>query len=224
MSIQSIIKYASTIEIDRRRVIGVQTTRNQQQRITETVTLNPWKFIIEVAAALPYNQARSIIEQLDQLDRGNPEIIQFSHSGMTWLFDYQGAMSPAQVQQITVAGFTGNQLILQNLPTISQQAVMFERGDILQIGSNPHPLSVRSQVLRGTNNTVTITTHRNNFLGSVANQSITVGNDCSFRVFCPNMPVYRLLPGAFYYNSLGEKKNGARIEWSDSFRLQEWIE
>jgi hypothetical protein len=76
-------------------------------------------------------------------------------------------------------------------------------------------------------NTITVTTHRPNFIlnGSkfaLAGQTLTVGNNVYFRMFCQSMPTYRLMPGATQRNSSGVLTNNAYIEWSDDFKLYEW--
>ena len=75
----------------------------------------------------------------------------------------------------------------------------------------------------GTSGTVTVTTSRPNIISSsVTGSGLTVGNDCTFNVFCPNMPVYKLIPGGWQIAS-GITTNNAYIEWSDNFYMYEWV-
>jgi hypothetical protein len=124
---------------------------------------------------------------------------------------------------ITVQSFVGNQLVLTNLPVVSASRVMFEPNDLIQIGNFTFPFTSTTQVTRGTDATVTVTTNRPNIItSSVVGQNIIVGNACSFYMFCPNMPTYKLVPGGSAKEN-GVTINNALIEFSDSFNLFEWV-
>jgi hypothetical protein len=114
--------------------------------------------------------------------------------------------------------------VLKNLPAVPSGTILFEPNDLIQIGNNPFPFTSTTQVLRGGGSTVTVFTNRPNILsGSVNNQPITVGNDCDFKMFCPNMPVYKLVPGGYERNAAGIIQNNALIEFSDAFQLYEYV-
>ena len=226
--LQTIVNYASTLEINRRKVVGLQFTRNELPRVSQTPTYNPWKFTLTFPNSYRYNEARALMEALDTLDRTTPQIITFSNiPQLSWIFRYQGTLSTRNIQQIRVQSFIGNQLVLQNLPAIPNTRVLFEPNDLIQIGNKTFPFTSTTRVTRGTAGTVTITTNRPNIItGSVANSTITVGNSCKFLMFCPNMPVYKLLPGAPLYQTTAVSRtliNNAIIEFSDAFQLYEWV-
>jgi hypothetical protein len=76
---------------------------------------------------------------------------------------------------------------------------------------------VTADVVRGTNTAtnavVTATVHRPNFItSSTVGLGINVGNTVQFRMFCPNMPTYKLTPGG----------QNALIGWSGDFQLVEY--
>jgi hypothetical protein len=171
-----------------------------------------------------YNEARSLMEQLDNLDRITPQVITFSNlPQLSWIFRYQGAMSVTQRSAITVTSFVGNQLVLGNLPVVPSTRVLFEPNDLIQIGNNYYPFTSTTQILRGTSATVTVTTNRPNIItASVVGNGITVGNSCSFTMFCPNMPTYKLIPGG-YQKTNGVLVGNALIEFSDAFELYEFV-
>ena len=225
MSLQTIINNSTGISIDRRKMVGIQYTRNQQSRTSATPTLNPWRFSIELPTQLKYGDSRSLLESIDSLDRIYNEEISFGNVPcMSWIFRYQGAMTVAQRNQLRVQSFVGNQLILTNLPALTSSRVMFEPNDLIQIGNYPYPFTSTTRVLRGTGSTVTVTTHRPNIItNSVDNLGITVGSSCKFNMFCPNMPTYKLFPGGTTYNAAGEMTGNARIEWSSEFELYEYF-
>jgi len=222
--LQDIVNRASAMTIDRRKVVGVQVTRNEIPRTSLTPTKQPWRFKISMPNSLRYYNSRDILEALDTIDRYTPQTITFSNNAcLSWIFRYQGALSGAQISGITVTSFIGNQLILGSLPGVGSSTVIFEPNDLIQIGSYTYPFTSTTQITRGGSSTITITTNRPNIISSsVAGSSITVGNGCTFNMFCPNMPTYKLIPGA-YVNSGTTTLNNALIEFSDDFELYEWV-
>ena len=223
--LQTIIDRCTGMTIDRRKVVGIQYTRNELPRTSLTPTYNPWRFNLEMPNSFRYSDARALMESLDTLDRYTPQVVTFSNNPcLSWIFKYQGAMTSGQISAITVQSFTGNQLVLTGLPTVGSSTVLFEPNDLIQIGTKTFPFTSTTQVLRGSGSTVTITTNRPNIIStSVTGLGITVGNDCDFYMFCPNMPTYRLIPGGATYNASGTVTNNALIEFSDQFTLYEWV-
>ena len=221
--LQTIINKASSLTIDRRKVVGVQITRNEIPRTSLTPTTQPWRFVLEMPNSLRYYNNRSVLEALDTLDRYTPELVTFSdNSCLSWIFRYQGTMNTTMINNLTVSSFTGNQLVLTNLPVVPSSRVLFEPNDLIQIGSHTYPFTSTTQITRGTGSSITITTNRPNIIStSVVGDGITVGNDCEFYMFCPNMPTYKLIPGG-YVASNGTTVNNALIEFNDSFTLYEW--
>lgn len=222
--LQTIVDFCSSIQIDRRKVVGIQFTRNELPRVSQTPTYNPWKFTLTMPNSFRYYEARSLMEQIDNLDKTTPQLVTFSNNPATrWIYAYQGTMSSAQIAGMTVQSYIGNQLILQSPPPIASTRVLFQPNDLIQIGNNPFPVTSTTQVTRGTGATVTVTTSRPNILtSSVVGSTIRVGNSCQFYMFCPNMPTYKLIPGGAvtYRNSV---ISNALIEWSDAFQLYEWV-
>lgn len=222
--LQTIIDRCNGLTIDRRKMVGIQYTRNESPRTSATPTFNPWRFVLDMPSSLRYFEARALLEQLDTLDRNVPQVITFGNNPcLSWIFKYQGSLSTTQLNGITVQSFTGNQLVLTNLPVVSSTRVMFEPNDLIQIGNFTFPFTSTTQVTRGTDATVTVTTNRPNIItSSVVGQNITVGNACEFYMFCPNMPTYKLVPGGSA-KANGTTINNALIEFSDSFNLYEWV-
>ena len=225
--LQTILNYCNGLAIDRRKVVGIQFTRNEIPRVSQTPTKNPWKFTLDMPNKFRYNQARELMEALDTLDRTTPQIITFSNlPQLSWIFKYQGSMTIGQISAITVQSFVGDQLTLTGLPTVGASTVLFQPNDLIQIGAldeNPYPFTSTTQVLRGTGSTVTITTNRPNIItNSVTGEGIIVGNDCQFKMFCPNMPTYKLIPGGAMYSG-STVVNNALLEFSDAFQLYEFV-
>lgn len=222
--LQTIINKASSLTIDRRKIVGLQITRNEIPRVTLTPTRQPWKMELEMPSSLPYYNNRDLLEALDTMDRVSPEIVTFSNNAcLSWIFRYQGSLSTQQINQISVQSFVGNQLVLQNVPTVPSTRVIFEPNDLIQLGNYTFPFTSTTRVTRGGGSTITVTTNRPNILSvNVVNLGITVGNACKFYMFCPNMPTYRLIPGA-YTRVNGSTINNALIEFNDKFQLYEYV-
>jgi hypothetical protein len=222
--LQTIIDKCNGLTIDRRQMVGIQYTRNESPRTSATPTFNPWRFVLDMPSSLRYNEARALMEQLDTLDRYTPQVITFGNNAcLSWIFKYQGSLSTAQLNTVTVQSFVGDQLVLTNLPAVASTRVLFEPNDLIQIGTYTFPFTSTTQVTRGNDATVTVTTNRPNILtGPVAAQNITVGNACQFYVYCPNMPTYKLVPGGAL-KSNGTTINNALLEFSDAFNLYEWV-
>jgi hypothetical protein len=226
--LQTILNFCNGLNIDRRKVVGIQYTRNEIPRVSQTPTKNPWKFTLDMPNSFKYYQARDLMEALDTLDRTTPEIITFSNlPQLSWIFRYQGAMTSGQLNTITVTSFVGDQLTLNvSGITAASTAVIFAPNDLIQIGSSneyPYPFTSTTQVLRGSGSTVVVTTSRPNILtGTLTGEGIIVGNNCQFKMFCPNMPTYKLIVGGQAMSG-STVINNALLEFSDAFQLYEFV-
>ena len=227
MSLQTVINISDSIQIDRRRVIGIQITRSQLIRVGETPTYNPWRFNITVPNGSYYN-SRLLIEGLDDMDRAVSEVVSFGAiPSMRWRFRYQGDLNSTQLGQLKVFSFTGNQLILTlaNLTGASPTNVIFKKGDIFNIVGYPYPFTVTADVIVGYGDYVTVVTHRPNVINPSYNISLTaleVGYNAKFRLLITNMPTYTLTPGA-YKSSNGTVLNNGIVEFDGPFECMEMI-
>jgi len=204
MALQTIINKAESIEFDRRRVIGIQTSRNEITYRNETVTKNPWRLKVKFPAYLPYATNRDLIEAIDYLDRRNSETVTFSaNAGLSWLCAYQGSMSSTQLSSLVVSNFVNDQLTIGGLPTVDNNflanRVMFKAGDFISVNGFPFPFTVVETVLRGSGSTITVKTHRPKILTSefVNGNAIKVGNAVEFKVVCTNTPTYTIVAGRY---------------------------
>lgn len=221
--LQTIINHCNSIKINRRNVVGIQFTRNEIPRVSQTPTLNPWKITLEMPNSFKYSDARNLLEEIDTLDAIYPQEVTFGdNANLRWIWAYRGEMTSLQASAITVQSYVGNQLTLTGLPAVSSGTYLFKKNDLIQIVGHPYPFTTEDDVLRGSSSTVVVTTSRPNINStSVVGSGLNIGPDCIFNVFCPNMPVYKLIPGG--YEKIGNTIiNNALIEWSDNFFLYEF--
>jgi hypothetical protein len=203
MSLQTIINYAESITINRRKVAGIQFTRNQIARVSSLVTRNPWRFTVKMPALLKYSESRELIETLDKIDRITPQQITFSDvPGQSFMFAYQGAMNATQRAAVTITSFVGKTLTVEVSPTLGTGAVIFKAGDVIQIAGYPYPFSVESQVVKASGTTAAVVTvHRGNFFDTtedpVVGLTLVYGNAVTFNMLCTNMPTYTIIPGPY---------------------------
>lgn len=221
--LQTIVNYCNGININRRNVVGIQYTRNEIPRVSQTPTRNPWKITLDMPNKFRYSEARALIEELDRLDTTTPQLITFGNlPAMNWIFKYQGNMTTTQIAAVTVSSYIGETLTLSGCPILGTGTYLFKKNDLIQINNNPYPFTVVNDV-PATATTVTVTTSRPNIItDSVVGEGITVGSNCYFNMFCPNMPVYKLIVGGLLTNGT-TVTNNALIEWSDSFFLYEFV-
>lgn len=227
--LQTIVNYCNGIDVNRRKTVGIQYTRNEIPRVSQTPTRNPWHLTLDMPNRFRYSQARALMEQLDTLDRITPQIVTFSNlPAQSWIFKYQGAYTTGQITSgVTVTSFVGDQLTLNvtGLPA-GAGTVLFEPNDLIQIGGldeHPYPFTSTTQILRGSSGSVVVTTSRPNIISaSVVGEGIIVGNNCQFNMFCPNMPTYKLTVGGYIGNGT-TTTNNALLEFSDSFELYEFV-
>jgi len=235
--LQEVINRASSIQINRRKVVGVQVTRNEIPRTSLIPTRQPWQFTIEIPPSYRWYNNRSWVESLDYIDRYIPQQVTFANSCLNWMFAYQGEYTNAELSGLTVVSFNGTVLRLSGSPAKSSGFICFNQNDLIQIGANPYPFTVVGPYNPSTQATTLgpvtyntnvggdlyITMNRPNFISaSVVGSGITVGANCTFNVFCPNMPVYKLVPGGFVGNN-NVTLNNAYVEFSDAFNLMEWV-
>ena len=224
-AIQTIIDNCNGMTINRRKVVGQQITRNQIPRVSTTPTKNPWTMELDMPTSFQYNDARALMESTDTLDRTGYEDVTFSNNtALNWIYRYQGTFASSQLNGLTINSFVGNQLVLSGLPAVNANRVIFEPNDLIQVAGYPYPFTSTTRITRGTGATVTVTTHRPNIITAVVDTlNIVVGNACTFRLFCPNMPVYKLTVGGAQYSTGGTLVGNALIEWSDAFQLYEYV-
>ena len=214
MSFQTIFDIQQSMTVNNRRTVGQQVSRSGQVRVAQYLTSVPWVFTVTPHAYLPYATSRDIIQTIDNLDRQLPETITFSSSNLSWFTQYQGSLTEAQANALTLAAVppaNSQTITVGNLPSIAATRVIFAAGDFLQIGD--YTYKVTQEVLRGLNATVSVNLHRP-VIGTPTTGTLAgVGNACEFTVLAERCPTYTLMPAP----------GGAFVQWDEPFVFREDI-
>ena len=203
MSLQTIIDKAQEIEIDRRRVVGQTISRSQRIKTAERSTAQPWRMVITPPGALPWASSRDIIEAIDSADRVNESEVKLgSTAGVSWITQYQGQLSQAQLNNLTIYSASTTTMSITDLPaiagSITTATVIFDAGDVIQPENSRYPYTVVSPVLRGASTTTNVVLHRNLITSEdivVVGQGLKVGNSCTWHMVVTGLPTYKLIPG-----------------------------
>ena len=159
-----------------------------------------YSFTVGMHDGLKYSLNRSLVEDLDNLDTTTEEEINIgtSNTGLAYITQYQGNLTPAQINQITVTSATGGSIVLNTTSvTGSPTGDIFKKGDYIQLDNNyRYPYTVTSDVAySGTS--VTVPIHRG-FLNqtgyTVSGKGIEVGSDVTWRVKAIQNPTYGIAP------------------------------
>lgn len=214
MSFQTIFEIQQSMNVNNRRTVGQQVSRSGQVRVAQYLTAVPWVFTVMPHNYLPYATSREIIQTIDNLDRQLPETITFSSANLAWFTEYQGDLTTAQANALTLASVpaaNSQTISVGNLPSVASTKYIFKAGDFLQLGG--YSYKVTEDVLRGLNTTVSVTLHRP-VIGTVSTGTLAgVGNACEFTVLAEKCPTYTLVPAP----------GGAFVQWEDAFVFREDI-
>jgi len=214
MSFQTIVDIQQSMNVNNRRTVGQQVSRAGYMTTAQYLTAVPWVFTIIPHKYLYYPQVRDIIQSIDNADRQNPQDITFASDNLSWFTAYQGDLTIPQANALTLASVpTANAQTISvgNLPSVGASVVIFKAGDFLQLGD--YPYKVTTDVLRGSNTTVSVNLNRP-VIGTPSTGTLTaVGSNVYFSVVAESCPTYTLNPMA----------NGAFVEWDGPFVFREYI-
>jgi len=215
MSFQTIFDISQSISVNTRKMAGQQVSRSGQVRTLEYLTAQPWVFTVKPHGYLYYPQVRDVLQVIDNLDRVTAGTITFSSSTLSWFCAYQGALSSAQVNALTLASVpaaNATTISVGNLPSVSSSTIVFKAGDFLQLGS--YPYKVTTQVTRGSASTVSVGIHRP-VIGTPSAGTLTaVGSSCTWSVVAEVCPTYTLVP----------MTSGAFVQWNSDFVFRENVQ
>jgi hypothetical protein len=214
MSFQTIFEIQQSMTVQNRRTVGQQVSRSGQVRVAQYLTSVPWVFTITPHNYLYYPQVRGVIQAIDNKDRQLPETISFASSNLSWFTAYQGGLTTAQANALTLASVpaaNSQTISVGNLPSVGSGVYVFKAGDFLQLGLYPYKVTV--DVLRGSGTTVSVNLHRP-VIGTPSVGTLSgVGSTCTFYMLAQQCPTYTLNP----------MTNGAFVQWDAPFVFREDI-
>ena len=204
MSLQNIINNASSISIDKRKVTSSVLTRSGVLRTTAFLGHQPYFFTVNFSASLKYSENRDILEDIDTLDRVTEEVINIGSSnlGLQYITRYQGNMSNASINTITVNNVVDFGNLYLNCSSVSAgSGYLFKKGDFIQPKGNTnvyrYTYQVTSDVAYSTSSNVAIPVHRRLFEQpgqTYIGGGIRVGKDVTWPVKMLQKPNYTILP------------------------------
>jgi len=193
MSIQTIINNATGISISKKPIVAQTFSRSQQ---VKTAQRGPrvWSFQITMHNGLRYSQSRGVLEEISRVDRLVESTISLNGSaGTEYITQYQGGLTSAQRNQMQITGWSvgATTMTLSNLPSVASNVVVFEAGDLIQPTDSRYPYTVTGQVVRGSDNTITVAVHRGRVNESgydPVGKTLKYGVDVTWRVIATQIP------------------------------------
>ena len=222
MSIQSIINRSETINIARNKLAGSTISRSGRLRTNVIATAQPFKFTVKYAPMQRYNDARNILEQLNRLDKVFAETIDIgaTETGLSWITEYQGDLSSANIGALTVNSYAGTILFINTgaLTGTSPTDFLFKKGDYIQFADGyKYPYTVTEDVTVGvvSGGSVTLIPLSRGIIDqngyTIAGANVVAGTDVRWQVKMLQKPNFTLQPARF-------------LEFDSDFELMEVIE
>ena len=216
MSIQNIINKAENVTISRSKISGSTISRGGRLRSALVASNQPYMFTVTFAPYRSYADMRATMEQLETLDLIHAEDIDIgsTNTGLSWLVEYQGELSAAQLGQLKLKGtYAGNtsDIETEDVTGSSTTDLIFKKGDFITFDSGyRYPYQVTADVQIGTVTTgsyVSVPVHRPIITQTGYTfddtKGVLVGTDVTWRVKMTQKPDFTVIPGR-YVQATGE--------------------
>lgn len=221
MSLQNIIDNATSITVERTKVTGSTISRSGRIKTGLLAGNQPFAFTVAYRPMQVYADVRDVLEEIDRLDTYYSDAIDIgsSNPGLSWITEYRGDLSPAQIAQIncttTVSGSTINLDVSAVTGALATDYVL-RKGDFVQFDSGYlYPYTVTADVQRGAGSTITVNLNRPVITQTGytidGSKGIVVGNAVTWTVKMIRKPTYTVLPSRY-------------VEFTSEFALIEVIE
>lgn len=201
---QTVIDYAETISINRKKKVAQSTSRDG---VVKTTSLGGqiWEFEVTLPSGPAWTTFRPLIEKMEYLDRTTVGTIQINKAGHSYISGYQGNL--ASTSGITVSFSTGNTVTITAGATgLSSGQYRFRAGDFIQLGAAGKVYSVADDVAHN-GSTITLNRPVREAAGSY---SLLVGQAVTWSVICVQFPKWTI----FNYD---------QIQWDGPFVFAEAI-
>lgn len=205
MSLQTIIDNATYVDVDIREISGSTLSRSGHYKTADR-NINVYGFTFGMHDGLTYSTNRGVLQDIYTLGATTEANISLNNnSGMNYLTAYQGSLSDAQLDQLTIKqGASANQFYVDTTSVsgnVSGYTHLFKKGDYIQPLGNTsgyrYPYQVTSDVTWQVAN-VGIEVHRNVISQTDCDISsftaMRVGNECRWHVKITNLPKYAVVP------------------------------
>lgn len=216
MSLQTIIDNATYLDIDIRKQSGSTLSRSGHYKTADR-NVNVYSFKVGMHEGLTYSTNRGVIQDIYTTGATNESNISLNNnSNMNYLTAYQGDISGAELNNISVNGVFGAEIYV-DCSSATGSGNLVKKGDFIQPKGNTdtyrYPYQVTSDVAFSTGSNITIPVHRPVLSQSgvaLTSGGIKVGNDVRWHVKMLTLPQYSVVPHD-------------RIAFSDDFTLIEVI-
>lgn len=183
---QTVVDYAETISINRRKKVAQTTSRDGTVKAT-SIGGQIWEFEIKLPDGPSWTTFRPLIERMEALDRVTVGTIQINKAAHSWLTGYQGNL--ANVTAITVSHTSGNTVtITGGANGLSAGQFRFKSGDLIQLGASGSVYSVVNDV---DHDDTVVTLHRP-VREAAGNYTLRVGQNVTWSVICVNFPKWTI--------------------------------
>jgi hypothetical protein len=224
-NLTTILSIAEQVAVTDQRFVGQAISRNQRISTSEIVTNVPFQFEFKPMNYLLYSQNRDLLANLRYYDKSLEQYLNFGSTGWVNYIAYRGDMLPIQISNCQWQTSSANKvLVLGSLPAIDATKFIVKAGDFCQVGR--YSYIATSNVLRGTNSTVSIPVHRNLISSLLSPLSAVIGQygttvamggntytGITFPVILQQYPNYTLVP----------MTNDSFIQWNQAFKAFESI-
>lgn len=200
---QTVIDYAETISINKRKKVAQTTSRDGTVKST-SIGGQVWEFEVKLPDGLKWTTLRPLIEQMEALDRVTVGGIKLNNAGHDWISKYQGDL--ASTSGIQVSFTSGNTVsIVSGATGLSPGQYRFRSGDLIQLGGG----GVYSVVNDVDYNDTVITLNRP-VRDAVGSHTLVVGQNVRWDVICVQFPNWTLFARD-------------QVSWSGSFVFVEAV-
>jgi hypothetical protein len=184
---QNIIDNAESISINKRKKVAQTVSRDG---VVRTLSLGGqvWTFEVKLPDGPRWTDYRSIIEQIEALDRVTSGTIQINKTGHSWITAYKGNLVTAQQSNIVVTATTGNTVTITSGGTgLIAGQYRFRAGDIIQLGTGA-VYSVAADVAYNANTIILNRPLRD----AAGTYTLKVGQAVTWTVICTQFPQWSL--------------------------------
>ena len=228
MSLETLMKYAQNLKIDRSDVVAQSVSRSGKIYTEKRSSVKPFRMTFTAPDYLPYTQAnRLVVEDILAKDRHTAHTTRLGFGvSSPWMMTYLGSLTQnsttGQIGSCTFNSHNGNVLTI-NTPNGSVGDVILQAGDVIQPADHPYPyVVIRSDAgttsYTKTGSTLAVTVHRpymphfvNGTEVAMANKAVIAGQFVTYNMIVTQLPGINYIPGKL-------------IQFSGDFTLIEQVE